>query len=86
MISDITIGQYFPGDSVIHKMDARMKIILTLLIIVSLFLCKNLSALALVLAGVMAVIILSRISFKTIFKSIKSLAVIIIITSVLNLF
>ncbi len=86
MISDITIGQYFPGNSVIHKMDARMKIVITLLIIVSLFVCRNLLALVFVLAGVTAVVIMSRISFKTIFKSIKSLAVIIIITSVLNLF
>lgn len=86
MISDITIGQYFPGNSVIHKMDARMKIVLTLLIIVSLFLCRNLLSLAFVLVGIIAVIMLSRISFKTIFKSIKSLAVLIIITSVLNLF
>ena len=41
MISDITIGQYFPGNSVIHKMDARMKIILVLCLIVSIFICKN---------------------------------------------
>lgn len=86
MISDITIGQYFPGNSVIHKMDARMKIVLTLLIIVSVFLCKNFLSLALVIASVIMIIILSRISFKTILKSIKSLAVIIIITSVLNMF
>lgn len=86
MISDITIGQYFPGNSAVHKMDARMKIVLTLLIIISLFICKNLLALAFVLAGVTAVIIISKISFKTIFKSVKSIAVLIIITSVLNLF
>lgn len=86
MISDITIGQYFPGNSVIHKMDARMKIVLTLLIIVSVFLCKNFLSLALVILTVLAIVMISRISFKTILKSMKSLAVIIIITSVLNMF
>lgn len=86
MIGDITIGQYFPGNSVVHKMDARMKIILTLIIIVSLFLCKNLVSLLFSLFVIIAVIFISRISFKTIFKSLKSLSVLIIITSVLNLF
>ena len=51
MINDITIGQYFPGNSVVHKMDARMKIVLTMLIIVALFVCKNfISLLAVTLA------------------------------------
>ena len=43
MITDITIGQYFPGNSVVHKMDSRMKIILTVLLIVAIFICKTLS-------------------------------------------
>lgn len=86
MISDITIGQYFPGNSLVHKMDARMKIILTLLVIVSLFLCRNLLSLGFALIMVILIILLSRISFKAVFKSVKSLSVIIIITSVLNLF
>ncbi len=86
MISDITIGQYFPGNSLVHKMDARMKIILTLLLIISLFLCRNLLSLGFALLMVVLIILLSRISFKAVFKSVKSLSVIIIITSVLNLF
>lgn len=86
MISDITIGQYFPGDSVIHKMDARMKIVLTLAVIVALFLCK--SALSLVLAVIVSValVLISGIPVKTVAKSIKPLAIIIILTSILNLF
>lgn len=86
MISDITIGQYFPGKSVIHKMDARMKIILTMLIIVALFVCKNFLSLGIVVLGVVATIFISKIKLKTILKSIKSLSLIIIITSLLNLF
>lgn len=86
MINDITIGQYFPGKSVIHKMDARMKIILTFAVIISLFICKNFISLALVIAGVASIVAISKIPFKTIAKSIKPLGIIIVITSLLNLF
>lgn len=86
MISDITIGQYFPGKSFVHKMDARMKIVVTVLFIAALFLCKTFISLVLTVAAVFAVIAISRISFKTIFKSLKPLALVIIITAVINLF
>ena len=86
MIGDITIGQYFPGNSFIHKMDARAKTVLSLAVIVSLFVCRNFYALGLVVAFIIAIVLVSRISLKTILKSIKPLAVIILITSFLNLF
>ena len=80
MISDITIGQYFPGNSLLHKMDARMKIILVLCLIVSLFTCKNVVSLAVIIVAI------SKIPPKTIAKSVKPLIIIILITAVLNLF
>lgn len=86
MISDITIGQYFPGNSVIHKMDSRMKIILTLALIVAIFICKSIPSLAFILGVTVLLIFVSKISFKTILKSIKPLAIIICITALLNLF
>lgn len=86
MISDITIGQYFPGKSFIHKMDARMKMILTVFVIVALFICKNFYSLAAVTVFTVVIVLLSKISLKTIFKSVKPLGIIIIITSLLNLF
>ncbi|MCM1285537.1 MAG: energy-coupling factor transporter transmembrane protein EcfT [Acetobacter sp.] len=86
MITDITIGQYFPGVSPIHKMDARMKIILTLVLIVTIFICKNIFSLLAFIFFTMAVIGVSKIPFKTIGKSIKPLAIIIVITALLNLF
>jgi len=86
MISDITIGQFFPGNSVIHKMDARMKIILTLAFIISIFVCKNFLSLAAVIIAAVSIILISKIPLKTILKSIKPLVVIIIITALLNLF
>lgn len=86
MISDITIGQYFPGNSVIHKMDSRMKIVLTVALIVAIFVCKSIfSLLAVILASVLLVLI-SQIPMKTVLKSIKPLVVIIIFTTILNLF
>lgn len=86
MIKDITIGQYFPGDSVIHKLDPRMKIILTIALIVAIFLCKNFIALGFFVLTTLAVIAVSKIPVKTILKSIKPLAIIIIITALLNIF
>lgn len=86
MISDITIGQYFPGNSVVHKMDARMKIVLTVALIVAIFLCKTLLSLLAVIIAAVLLVLVSKIPMKTVLKSIKPLAVIILITSVLNLF
>lgn len=86
MIKDITIGQYFPGNSFIHKMDARMKIILVVLLIVSIFVCKNIFSLATIILATVILVAISRISPKTILKSIKPLAIIIIITAILNIF
>lgn len=86
MISDITIGQYFPGNSLLYRLDARMKIILTMLLLVSIFICKNFFSLAAVVLFTVFVVLLSRVPVKTVLKSIKPLAVIIVLTSLLNLF
>ena len=75
MITDITIGQYFPGDSVVHKMDSRMKIILTVLLIVAIFICKTLPALGVIVVATIALVLISKIPLKTVFKSIKPLAI-----------
>lgn len=86
MIKDITIGQYFPGNSVIHRLDARVKLVLTLALIIAIFICKNVVSLGTVVLATVLLIAVSRISLKTVFKSVKPLAIIIIITSLLNLF
>lgn len=86
MISDITIGQYFPGNSVIHKIDSRMKLVLTMALVVSIFLCKNVVSLAAMTLAALLLIFISKISIKTVLKSIKPLAIIICITALLNLF
>lgn len=86
MISDITIGQYFPGNSAIHKMDARMKIVLTLGLIISFFVCRNFFSLGLGLILVAIIVAISKVPAKMIMKSIKPLLIILIFTAALNVF
>lgn len=85
MIKDITIGQFFPGNSVIHKLDPRMKIVLTFFYIIVIFFCKNFAALGGIFALLLIVILLSKISLKLIYKSVKPIFIIVIITSVLQI-
>ena len=86
MISDITLGQFFPGYSVIHKLDPRTKIILAVLFIVTVFLAKNPITLAFLAVITLCIVFMSRISAKVIFKSIKPLVFILAFTAILNLF
>ncbi len=86
MIKDITIGQYFIGDSFLHRLDARMKIILTLAFIVSIFICKSFPALLLMVVFTFAVVLISRVPLKMVFKSVRPIAIIVLFTSVLNIF
>ncbi len=86
MIKDITIGQYFIGNSILHRLDARMKIILTLAFIVSIFICKSFPALALMVLFTFAVVLISKVPVKMVLKSIKPIAIIVLFTSILNIF
>ena len=71
MITDITIGQYYKTESLVHRLDARMKIILTILFVVIIFLCKNYLSLALMALLTVVSILLSKVPFKMFLKSIK---------------
>ena len=86
MLRDITIGQYFPGRSVIHKMDPRMKVVCSILYIVLLFVASNPLALGLGVLLLALMYGLSRIPAKMILKSLKPVVPIIIFTALLNLF
>ncbi len=86
MIKDITIGQYFPGNSVVHRMDARMKIVLTFALIVGIFLCKSLVSLAVIVITTFSLILLSKVPVKMVLKSVKPLAIIVAFTAILNVF
>jgi energy-coupling factor transport system permease protein len=86
MVKDITIGQYFIGNSFMHKMDARTKIVLTVVYIVSIFICKSFPAMGLMVAFSAALIMISRVPFKMVLKSMKPIIIIVLFTSILNIF
>lgn len=86
MLKDITLGQYFPGNTVVHRLDPRTKIIMVVIYIVALFSAKSYVSYALMLLVLGSVIYLSKISLKTMMKGLKPLIVIIIFTAVLNMF
>lgn len=86
MIKDITIGQYFPGNSFIHRLDARAKLIAVFVALVEIFLCKNFLSLALVAVFAVVSVAISKISFKVVFKGMKMIYFIIILTSILQIF
>lgn len=85
MIKDITIGQYFPGNSVVHRMDPRAKILLTMAYIISLFLVRRLLGFTVAAALMLVIIFLSRIPLKIVVKGIKPLLFIIAFTAVFNI-
>ena len=86
MIRDITIGQYYPADSILHRLDPRVKISCTLLYLISLFLFK--SVLGYVIAGcfLAGVIWLSKVPVKFIVKGLKPVVMLLMITVIFNLF
>ncbi len=86
MIRDITLGQYYPGDSMIHRLDARTKIIATLLYIIELFVVKNFWGFLIAAAALFAVIAVSRVPLKFIFRGLTAVFLIIAFTFLLNLF
>lgn len=86
MIKDITIGQFFPGESVVHRMDPRYKIIITAVFITMLFAADGFIGLAVGAAFVIFSTIMSKIPAKLIFKALKPIVPLIVFTSVLNIF
>ena len=86
MLKDITLGQYFPGNTPIHRLDPRTKLIWVVIYIVALFSAQWLVSYGLVLALLITVVALSKIQFKVILKSMKPLLFIILLTGLLNLF
>ncbi len=86
MLRDITIGQYFPGDSVIHRLDPRFKLIITFIYIIMLFAGDRFICLGVGAVFTLLAIFLSRIPLKMFVKSVKPLLPFLLITAILNLF
>ena len=85
-LKDITLGQYFPGHTVIHRLDPRTKLIFTVAYIVALFLARQVVSYAILLALLGVLIAVSRVGLKSILRGMKPVLIIVIITGVLNLF
>ena len=86
MLKDITIGQYYPTNSIIHKLDARVKLIATFIFMVSLFIINKFWPYLIVVGSLMAVVAMSKIPSKYIIKGLKPLRWIIVFTFVINTF
>ena len=86
MLKDITLGQYFPGDSIIHRLDPRTKILFTLIYIVALFMAKSYVSYAVMAAFLITCIKVSKVNPKNLFRGLKPLIIIIIFTGLLNMF
>ena len=86
MIRDITLGQYYPGDSWVHRLDARTKIIATLLYLIELFVVNNFYGFIITTVALFAVIAVSKVPLKFIFRGLSAVFLIIAFTFLLNLF
>ena len=86
MLRDITIGQHFPGNSILHRCDPRLKLVGTIAYIVVLFVAANPVGIALSIALLGLLYSVAKIPFKMILKSLKPIVPVIIFTAVLNLF
>ena len=86
MLKDITLGQYFPGDTVVHRLDPRTKLILVIVFIVALFQANSWPGYGLVMLAALGSMALAKIKPGTMFKGVKPMLFIIALTALLNIF
>lgn len=86
MLKDVTLGQYFPGDTAVHRLDPRTKLIATVVFIAALFTAKGWAGYALVIGFLILTMAIGRIAPRAILKGLKPLIYIIVFTAILNLF
>ena len=85
-MKNIALGQYYPSGSVMHRLDARMKLILAMLYIVCTFLCKNVLAFAALAVSAPLLVLISNIPLRTVLRAIRPILFIMCFTAILNLF
>ena len=86
MLKDITLGQFFPGNSLLHKLDARFKIVLMLAFVILVFFAKNLISFSYLLLLVVLMALFSKISLKVLLQGLKPIIMISVFTAIINLF
>lgn len=85
-MSGISFGQYYPARSLLHKLDPRIKIILTVLYIVCSFICSNIISYGVLLLSAIMLVVIGRVPFRIILKGLKGILFILIFTSIINIF
>ena len=85
-MKSISLGQYYAVDSLIHRLDPRVKIVIAMLYIVIVFLCSNIASMALLLLSAFAIVLASNIPVKIVIKSVKPILFIIAFTALINVF
>ncbi len=86
MLKDVTFGQYYPSNSFVHKMDARIKLLLCLVFMVGIFFVQSFVVFGFITVFLIILIASSRVPLKSILKSIKGIIVLLLLTVVLNIF
>jgi len=86
MIKDITLGQYFPGESIIHRMDPRVKIVLTMVLMVTLLIIESYVSFLLYAVLVFAAVIVSKVPVKYTLKGLKPIMFIVVFAAIMNIF
>ena len=86
MLRDVTFGQYYPGNSFVHRMDARIKLVLTLLFMVGIFFVQSFAVFGFVTVFLLAVIFISQVPLRSVLRSVKGIVVLLVLTAVLNVF
>lgn len=86
MLRDITIGQYYPSDSVLHRLDPRTKLFGTMIYIVSLFLCNSWTAYGIAVAALVVIIMLSKVPVSFMFRGLRAILILLLISVFFNLF
>ena len=86
MLSDITLGQFYPGKSLLHRMDPRMKLLLVVAVIVFIFVASTFTTLGLIVLLVLTAVLLSGVPFGQYAKSLRAILFVVLFTSILNLF
>ena len=86
MLKNITLGQYFPGDTILHRLDPRMKIICTILYITAVFMANSLFSMAVVALFFLCLVQLSAVKMRLLVRGLRPLMIIFSLTAILNLF
>lgn len=86
MFKDVAFGQYYPSDSVVHRLDARVKLLLTLLFVIAIFFINSYFGFMLTLVVLLIVILFAKLPIISVLKSVRGILFIVLFTAVINLF